>query len=275
MEINQNFIDVEKVIGSKNPRLLRFLPGFVIRYLKRILHQDPINERLYKYRDKIGLDFVEAILNDFGAIIEVTDKAHHLTNSPSHQLSDLIPADRRLLIVSNHPLGGLDGMVLMNVIGKVRPEIVFPVNDFLMFLPPLQPLFIPINKHGRNAENLALFDQTFASDKAILYFPAGLVSRKQKGGEIKDLEWKKTFITKTRKFQRDVLPVYISGKNSNFFYNLARFRRKLGIGRISRCFILLMRCFVKKTRSSVSPLATSSPTPPSTNQKQIPSGPHG
>jgi putative hemolysin len=153
-----------------------------------------------------------------------------------------------LLIVSNHPLGGLDGMVLMHVIGKARPEIVFPVNDFLLFLPPLQPLFIPINKHGRNAENLALFDQTFASDKAILYFPAGLVSRKQKGGEIKDLEWKKTFITKSKKFQRDVLPVYISGKNSNFFYNLARFRRKLGIGANIEMLYLVDEMFRQKDK---------------------------
>jgi putative hemolysin len=110
-------------------------------------------------------------------------------------------------------------------------------------------LFIPINKHGRNAENLALFDQTFASDKAILYFPAGLVSRKQPGGVIKDLEWKKTFISKAKKFQRDILPVYISGRNSNFFYNLANLRRKLGINANIEMLYLVDEMFRQRNKT--------------------------
>ncbi|MEI7591381.1 MAG: hypothetical protein WCJ49_08765 [Deltaproteobacteria bacterium] len=117
----------------------------------------------------------------------------------------------------------------MNQIGKARPGIVFPVNDLLMNVPGLQPLFIPINKHGKNTENTRIIDETFAGDKVVLYFPAGLVSRKFKGGIIKDLEWKPTFIKKARKYQRDILPVYISGRNSNWFYNLSSWRKKLGI----------------------------------------------
>jgi len=120
-------------------------------------------------------------------------------------------------------------MALIDVAGKVRPDIVFPVNDILMNVPGLQPLFIPINKHGRNTENVRIIDETFASDKMILYFPAGLVSRKQRGGVIRDLPWKKTFVSKAKKYQRDVIPVHISGRNSNFFYNLANWRKKLGI----------------------------------------------
>jgi putative hemolysin len=123
----------------------------------------------------------------------------------------------------------MDGMALIQVVGRVRKDIVFPVNDILTYIPGLQPLFIPINKHGKNTENLEIIENTFASGKVILYFPAGLVSRKHKGGIIKDLEWKKTFITKARKYKRDVIPVYISGRNSNFFYNLASWRGKLGI----------------------------------------------
>jgi putative hemolysin len=98
-----------------------------------------------------------------------------------------------------------------------------------MNVPGLQPLFIPINKHGKNTDNVQLIDETFASEKVILYFPAGLVSRKQKGGVIRDLEWKKTFITKARKYQRDIIPVHISCRNSDFFYNLANWRKRLGI----------------------------------------------
>ena len=120
-------------------------------------------------------------------------------------------------------------MALIQVVGRIRQDLVFPVNDILMNVPGLQPLFIPINKHGKNTENVRIIDETFASDKVILYFPAGLVSRKQKGGVIRDLEWKKTFITKAKRYHRDVIPVYISGRNSNFFYNLANWRKRLGI----------------------------------------------
>ena len=221
-EITQHFIDIEKVIASKNEHLLKVLPGFIIRYLKRIIHQEEINGSIYNNRDKFGLDFIAAILKEYDIRQEVVDGRKDRTNP------EVIPSTGRLLIVSNHPLGGLDGMALMHRVGAVRPDIVFPVNDLLMNVPGLKPLFIPINKHGKNTDNIRILDETFASDKTILYFPAGLVSRKRKG-IIHDLEWKKTFITKARKFQRDILPVYVSGRNSNFFYNLANWRRKLGI----------------------------------------------
>jgi putative hemolysin len=224
MEITADFLNIERVIASKNPRLAKALPKFIISYLKRILHQDDLNGYIYRNRDKFGLDFVEAILGEFGVNLEVAD-----SHGTTANITTLVPADRRLMVVSNHPLGGLDGMALIHVVGKVRPELVFPVNDLLMNVPGLKPLFIPINKHGKNTDNVRIIDETFASDKTILYFPAGLVSRKQRGGVIMDLEWHKTFISKAKRSQRDILPVYISGRNSGFFYNLARWRHRLGI----------------------------------------------
>jgi putative hemolysin len=122
----------------------------------------------------------------------------------------------------------MDGIGLLFETGKLRKDVMFPVNDLLLNLPNLYELFIPVNKHGSNAENIKLFNDTFASDVVILYFPAGLVSRKQ-NGMIKDIEWKKTFLTKARAYNRDIIPVYISGRNSNFFYNLANIRKSLGI----------------------------------------------
>jgi len=285
-EIHENLIDIERVIASKNPTLLKVIPGFVIRYLKRITHQDGINDYIYRNREKVGLEFVDAILKEFGAEIswqwavgsgqfvsrteelgaeiqvrnnqlpsalaDGSERAAHLglqpktfgakaldessLHSPSLESDgNSIPGIRhpasggRYIIASNHPLGGLDGMALMQAVGRIRQDLVFPVNDILMNVPGLQPLFIPINKHGKNTDNVRIIDETFASDKVILYFPAGLVSRKQKGGEIRDLEWKKTFITKARRYHRDVIPVHISGQNSNFFYNLSNWRKRLGI----------------------------------------------
>ena len=181
VEISENIIDIERVIAGKNPALLKILPGFIINYLKRVIHQKELNAAIYANRDKLGLDFVDAILQEFGAKISTVG----LEN---------IPIQGRFLIAANHPLGGLDGVALMNVAGKVRQDIIFPVNDLLMNLPNVSNLFIPVNKHGSNASNVSVFEDTFASDKTVLYFPAGLCSRKQ-SGKIADLDWKKSFIT--------------------------------------------------------------------------------
>lgn len=101
-------------------------------------------------------------------------------------------------------------------------------NDFLMYIDNLRSVFIPVNKHGSNSENIESINSTFASDKVVLFFPAGLCSRKS-GKFILDLEWKKTFLSMARKYGRDILPVHISGRNSSFFYNLARIRKKIGL----------------------------------------------
>jgi len=214
--ITERTINVEKVFRDKNPGLARWIPGFIFSYLRKVIHEQEINEFLYKNRDRNGLDFVDSIIEGFGAIVTVEGEQN-------------IPGQGRYIVASNHPLGGLDGVALMQVVGRVRKDIIFPVNDILTYLPNLQVLFIPINKHGSNTENIRIIQETFESDKMILYFPAGLVSRKQ-NGIIRDLEWKKTFISKAKQYKRDILPVYIQGKNSSFFYNLANIRKKLGIG---------------------------------------------
>ncbi len=215
-EISERTIDVEKVFRSKSSRLADWMPGFVYKYLRRVIHEDEINKALFDNRDKYGLDFIRAILDQFGAKLV----SHGIEN---------IPETGKYIIASNHPLGGLDGLALMQTVGEVRNDIVFPVNDLLLFLPNLRELFIPINKHGSNSENFRTIHNTFSSGKIILFFPAGLVSRKQ-GGIISDLEWKKTVITFAVKYQRSVIPAFIDGSNSTFFYNLAWMRKTLGIG---------------------------------------------
>ncbi len=214
-EITQKFIDIRGIVKSKNPGLARSLPGFLFRILERIIHQDEINDFMFRNKDKWGLDYAKAILHDFMVSTEVV-------NLPA------LDPNGRYLVASNHPLGGMDGIALLHETGKLKKEVQFPVNDLLLNLPNLYELFIPVNKHGSNAENIRLFNETFDSDVLILYFPAGLVSRKQHG-IIRDIEWKKTFLTKSRISKRDIIPVFISGRNTNFFYNLAILRKKLGI----------------------------------------------
>ncbi len=229
------FIEIEKVIGNKNPRLLKFLPGFVLSYLKRILHQDEINDFIERNCDAFGLDFVERIVKEF--IRELTVEG-----------TETIPSEKRIIIASNHPLGGLDGVALMHEAGKIRKDILFPVNDLLMNLDNLKSLFIPVNKHGSNAQNVKIINDTFASDVSILYFPAGLCSRKQKHGAILDLDWKKTFISYARKYKRDVIPTFIEGRNSDFFYNLARLRKILGIRQNIEMLYLVDELYKQKNK---------------------------
>ena len=216
IEITPNFIDIDKVIAGKSPSLQKKLPRFLVGWLKKLLHVDEINFYVYKFRDKFGPDFTNAVLTEALSVnIEVVNPEN-------------IPQGVNPLMVGNHPLGGVDGMALINEVGKVRRDILFPVNDFLLYLPGLRNNFIPINKVGRNNKNINALETAFKENNALLYFPAGLCSRKHKG-EIKDLEWKKTFIKKAVQYHRDITPIYVDAKNTNRFYRIANWRKKLGI----------------------------------------------
>lgn len=213
---NELLIDIEKVFASKNPKLLKIIPAFIIRYLKRVTHQNEINAFIASAKDKKGLDFSIAILQEFGARFNTLGMEN-------------IPDSGRFIFASNHPLGGMDGIALIAALGAKFSNLKFPVNDILMNIKGLDNIFIPINKHGSHSKEAARrIEAAYGSDAQILMFPAGLVSRKQKG-IIADLEWKKNFITKAIQHQRDIIPVHITGRNSDFFYNLANWRKRLGI----------------------------------------------
>ena len=189
-EQTPKFIDVEAAIASKNPTLRKFLPGFLIRYFCRIIHQDELNEAIYRNRNRQGYDFVDAAMEEFGAQINVNGIEN-------------IPHTGGVILAANHPLGGLDGIAFMDVVGRYRRDIRFFVNDLLLALKNFDPIFVPVNKHGRNSsEYMQKFEEVYASDHCLLIFPAGLVSRRQKRGVIEDLVWKKSVITKDRKSTR-------------------------------------------------------------------------
>ncbi len=209
-------IDLENILRSKNPRLLKFLPGFVLRYIKRVIHQDQVNSFLAAHGDKYDFAFVDEVLKEFQVKV----------NSSGDQY---IPASGGFIMASNHPMGGLDAMALLQVVGKKRKDLKFIVNDILLQLENLKGLFTGVNKHGKNPiEMLEAIELAYGSGQGVLIYPAGLVSRKQ-GGIIKDLDWKKSFITKAKKHQLPVIPVFVEGRNSNFFYRLANWRKRLGI----------------------------------------------
>lgn len=215
-----NLIDLRKIFTAKVPKLMKWMPDWLFRRIQRLLHEDDINEILTKYGHLEGVDFINALIADFNLELELKGV-------------DNLMASDRVLVASNHPLGGLDGIALIASVGNHRGKTLTPVNDFLMFVKPLEPIFIPVNKVGsataNREENIRLFNETFAGDATICYFPFGLCSRKTDDGKVQDLDWKKTFLTKSKAYQRDIVPVHIEGRNSNFFYNLARWRKKLKI----------------------------------------------
>ena len=210
-------IDIDNIIKEKAGKKAKRIPRFLVSYLKRIVHQEEINSFLSSVSDKEGVDFLGACMSYLDIKIEVEG----LEN---------LPADRLCTFVSNHPLGGQDGIALGYVLGKhYDGKIKYLVNDLLMNLHGLAPLCIPINKTGSQSRDFPrMVEAGFASDNHIIMFPAGLCSRRR-NGVIKDLEWKKTFVTKSVETQRDVVPVHFEGRNSNFFYNLANICKFFGI----------------------------------------------
>ena len=213
-------IDIDKVLQSKMGTKTKWVPRFVVNWLKRIVHQDEINRFIEQEGDKQGVEWIEDALTYLDTKI-VVEGAENLPDA-----SD----PRRYTFVSNHPLGGLDGLALGVVIGrKYEGRVKYLVNDLLMNLHGLAPLFIPINKTGKQSRNFpTIVEAGFSSDNHIIMFPAGLCSRRT-NGVIRDLEWKKTFVTKSVETQRDVVPIYFEGRNSDFFYRLANISKALGI----------------------------------------------
>lgn len=231
-------IDVKEVFHKKNPKVARLIPGFIYRYLKNIIHEDEINEIMPKISHLQGLEFVRAGLRHF----EINIKTYGKEN---------IPREGRYIFVANHPLGGLDGLVFAKEVGDIHPNVQFIVNDILLNLENLKPIFVPVNKHGKQSSDyVRKIEETYRSDAQILNFPAGLCSRKIKG-KIVDLEWHKSFINKAKAHQRDIIPVHISGKNSNFFYNFAKFRELVRIKTNIEMFLLPNEMFKQQEKDIV------------------------
>lgn len=238
-EPEKKLIDLREVINKKNPTLLKWIPSFVLRFIEKAIHQEEVNQLIINGEGSKGIDFVNNLIEKQLKIeVEVIGEEN-------------IPKEGGVIFASNHPLGGLDGIVFMYVVGKIRKDVKFLVNDLLLNIKPLDPLFVPVNTLGPNGrKNLRLIEEAYADEHALLVFPAGLVSRKI-DGKIQDLAWKKSFISKSKKYKKNVIPVHINGKNSSFFYNLARVRQKLGIKTNFEMFFLPNELFAQKNKKVV------------------------
>lgn len=215
LEIDLNRIIRSRIGGWKG----RLIPGFLISALERLVHQKELNATLDATYPAEGTAFAEAVYEYFDLTLDVRGMEN-------------IPDSGRFIFASNHPLGGLDGIGLIKALGSRYGDdgIRFLVNDMLMNVKPLRPVFLPINKYGSQGRKAAkAIADAYASDMQMLIFPAGLVSRLHPDGEIRDLAWQKSFIQKAVEYERDIIPVRFEGLNRNRFYRTAWWRKRLGV----------------------------------------------
>lgn len=213
-QITEKTIDIDGILRDKMGAKAKFVPGPLVSWLRHIIHQEEVNRYLWESRHLSGTEWLEECVRylDMTLVLEGEE------NLPAKD-------DGRLYtFVSNHPLGGEDGVALGAIIGRhYDGRFRYLVNDLLMNLPGLAPVCIPINKTGSQSRSFpAMVESGFRSDNHMLMFPAGICSRRR-GGVIRDVEWKKTFIVKSVEYQRDVVPIHFGGQNSDFFYRLANF----------------------------------------------------
>ena len=210
-------IDVDKVLRTRLPKHYRYIPRFLVRWLERTICQDRLNTILEKMADKNSVDAATVALDEMG----ITVNASGLDELPLG----------RYVFVSNHPLGGLDGLALISLLGnRYERNIKFLVNDLLMAVTPLRGVFLPVNKYGSQSREAASeIDVVLSSDNQIITFPAGLCSRMQPDGSIADLPWQKAAVVHAVNYQRDIVPIYFDARNSSFFYRFAKWRKRLGI----------------------------------------------
>lgn len=211
-------IDIEKILSGRLGSKARFVPKSLVRWLRNIAHEDQVNQFLHDHRNEQGTEWLTSTVEYLKMHITIEGK------------ENLPPKDdgRLYTFVSNHPLGGQDGVALGSIIGKQYDgRFRYLVNDLLMHLPGLKPVCVGINKTGKQSRDFPrMVEAAFQGDNHVIMFPAGLNSR-MIDGRIHDLPWKKTFVTKSVQYQRDVVPIHFSGRNSDRFYRIANWQKRL------------------------------------------------
>lgn len=211
-------INLRRILSARLGRRMRYVPGFLVRMLERLICQDELNGLLERNFPLRGADFCDGVMCDLDVSVDVKDSA-------------LLPESSRCIFVSNHPLGGLDGISMISWLTRhYGKQVRFVVNDLLMAVEPLSDCFVPVNKLGRQSRRLHTgLDEALSGDAPIIIYPAGLCSRLGDNGVVADLHWNKMFVAKAIDSHRDIVPIHFDGYNSPSFYRWARLRRKLGI----------------------------------------------
>lgn len=210
-------IDVERVLTLKAPKVRRLVPRFAIEWLRRLVHEREMNHIIENFGQLPPLEFIRAGFDYLGITYTVEG-------------FDRLDPSERYIFASNHPFGGMDGLMLAEIIGSRMGEVRVVINDLLMYIEPLRPLWLPVNKHGRqNPEYVSRMREAFRSDVPVLTFPAGLCSRRS-GGVVADNPWRCNFVKQAAATRRRIVPVYVEGALSDRFYRISEWRKRLGVG---------------------------------------------
>lgn len=222
--------NVEKEIEDVIPKVTK---KHVVKLAKKVIKEDDINEFLTRNAHLSGFEFVDAVLDHFDFDYSVSRK--ELLN---------IPSSGRVLIVANHPLGGLDGLLLLRLVSQVRKDVKIVANDFLASLAGLRPLIhkVGIFKQRKLKSNIKSIYSSLENEEAIIIFPSGEVSRAGLTG-VKDGKWKKSFLSFALKTESPVVPIYINAKNSKTFYTVSALNKNLST------FLLPGEMFKKKSQT--------------------------
>lgn len=235
----KNIIDVKEVIQNSDSGLLKRLPGFVLNGIVKIIRQDEINCILTKYSDSVGVDFLEKIRNEFNITIEIEGIEN-------------LPESGRCFFVANHPFGFADGLVLTSIVAGKYGTLKAVGNELFLLIPQLRPLIAAVNVFGSgnsSRQYLLELENVYNSAIPITHFPSGEVSR-IKSGKIQDKDWEKSFISKAVSCKRDIVPIYIQGRNSLLFYLVFSCRKVIGI-HVNLELVLLPREFFNKRDKTI------------------------
>ena len=250
-----NQIDLKKIIEAKQKNVFKNVPqpivSLIIRFLQRLMHVREINEILARAKDKKGFEFIEELFDylDFSFLLSGKDRRK-------------IPAEGRLVIVSNHPLGALDGLALLRAIGEVRPDVKIVVNDVLSKIENLGDLFLPYDIFTLKAQkqNIKDIERALSEERAVVFFPSAEVSRFGPQG-IVDGKWHKGAVHFARKMESPILPLFVKGRNSIMFYAVSLLHRAFSM------FLLPREIFLKKSRNIT--IRVGDPIPASNVKKDI------
>ncbi|WP_293267169.1 lysophospholipid acyltransferase family protein [Neptunomonas sp.] len=213
-------INIEQALVQKYPAFSAkpaTLRRSAIYCLRRLIHEDEINSFLTKNTEARGFEFVDKVLDYFD-----------FSYSLSHVDRMNIPSSGRVVIIANHPLGALDGLALLKLIGEVRRDVRIVANDVLSHFEQLSSLFLPVDNlgNGTKKKDIERIIHSLQNEEAVIVFPAGEVSRAGMTG-IKDGKWNSGFLRFARKANAPVLPVYLGGKNSPLFYGVSYIHKSL------------------------------------------------
>ncbi len=234
MEIKEKIVDVKEMLKNSKSKFYRKLPNFAVNWIAKVIREKELNESHSKYKDKEGMDYVKA------GLFEVFNVKINIVGEEN------IDKSKKHVYIANHPLGAIDALSFLYLIDKIQGNVISPSNQMFEYIPNLHSLILGINVFGQNTkEKVQEFNKVFESDKQIMIFPAGEVSRKIKG-KIYDPKWQKTFVTKAVQYQRDIVPVHISGQNSKKFYTIAKIRKNLGIKTYLETMLLPQELYKQK-----------------------------